>query len=105
MVWGSVQDVIIPELMKKLDILGDNGVGLRPPFSKMISSLIISNESLCVLHFLKNLRNEEQVAVIQAGTVISLCEKVSRKPLVHFAFADTQWTYIVITPFSQRLLV
>uniref|UniRef100_A0A8C6TFJ0 Uncharacterized protein n=1 Tax=Neogobius melanostomus TaxID=47308 RepID=A0A8C6TFJ0_9GOBI len=41
------QDVIIPELMKKLDILGDNG----------------------------NLRNEEQVAVIQAGTVISLCEK------------------------------
>lgn len=24
----------------------------------------------------QNLRNEEQVAVIQAGTVISLCEKV-----------------------------
>uniref|UniRef100_A0A671UQ81 Janus kinase and microtubule interacting protein 1 n=1 Tax=Sparus aurata TaxID=8175 RepID=A0A671UQ81_SPAAU len=44
----GVKDVIIPELMKKLDILGDNG----------------------------NLRNEEQVAVIQAGTVISLCEKV-----------------------------
>uniref|UniRef100_A0A3Q4GKR6 Janus kinase and microtubule interacting protein 1 n=1 Tax=Neolamprologus brichardi TaxID=32507 RepID=A0A3Q4GKR6_NEOBR len=43
----KVNDVIIPELMKKLDILGDNG----------------------------NLRNEEQVAVIQAGTVISLCEK------------------------------
>uniref|UniRef100_A0A8C6KJ37 Janus kinase and microtubule interacting protein 1 n=1 Tax=Nothobranchius furzeri TaxID=105023 RepID=A0A8C6KJ37_NOTFU len=43
----GVKDVIIPELMKKLDILGDNG----------------------------NLRNEEQVAVIQAGTVISLCEK------------------------------
>uniref|UniRef100_A0A8C2XCZ1 Janus kinase and microtubule interacting protein 1 n=1 Tax=Cyclopterus lumpus TaxID=8103 RepID=A0A8C2XCZ1_CYCLU len=42
-----LQDVLIPELMKKLDILGDNG----------------------------NLRNEEQVAVIQAGTVISLCEK------------------------------
>uniref|UniRef100_A0A8C7Y2E4 Janus kinase and microtubule interacting protein 1 n=1 Tax=Oryzias sinensis TaxID=183150 RepID=A0A8C7Y2E4_9TELE len=40
----GVKDVIIPELMKKLDILGDNG----------------------------NLRNEEQVAVIQAGTVISL---------------------------------
>ncbi|XP_019408113.1 PREDICTED: janus kinase and microtubule-interacting protein 2-like [Crocodylus porosus] len=33
--------------MKKLDILGDNG----------------------------NLRNEEQVAIIQAGTVLSLCEK------------------------------
>ncbi|KAK5897056.1 hypothetical protein CesoFtcFv8_010154 [Champsocephalus esox] len=43
----GVKDVIIPELMKRLDILGDNG----------------------------NLRNEEQVAVIQAGTVISLCEK------------------------------
>uniref|UniRef100_A0A3Q4AJ13 Janus kinase and microtubule-interacting protein C-terminal domain-containing protein n=1 Tax=Mola mola TaxID=94237 RepID=A0A3Q4AJ13_MOLML len=43
----GAKDVIIPELMKKLDILGDNG----------------------------NLRNEEQVAVIQAGTVISLCEK------------------------------
>uniref|UniRef100_A0A673WXN1 Janus kinase and microtubule interacting protein 1 n=1 Tax=Salmo trutta TaxID=8032 RepID=A0A673WXN1_SALTR len=34
-------------LMKKLDILGDNG----------------------------NLRNEEQVVVIQAGTVLSMCEK------------------------------
>ncbi|XP_077588643.1 janus kinase and microtubule-interacting protein 1 isoform X2 [Stigmatopora nigra] len=43
----GVKDVVIPELMKKLDILGDNG----------------------------NLRNEEQVAVIQAGTVIALCEK------------------------------
>ncbi|XP_075337566.1 janus kinase and microtubule-interacting protein 1 isoform X2 [Odontesthes bonariensis] len=43
----GVKDVIISELMKKLDILGDNG----------------------------NLRNEEQVAVIQAVTVISLCEK------------------------------
>uniref|UniRef100_A0AAX7UH76 Janus kinase and microtubule-interacting protein C-terminal domain-containing protein n=1 Tax=Astatotilapia calliptera TaxID=8154 RepID=A0AAX7UH76_ASTCA len=58
----GVKDVIIPELMKKLDILGDNG----------------------------NLRNEEQVAVIQAGTVISLCEKVSGK----FLFSDTQWTNI-----------
>uniref|UniRef100_A0A8C2J054 Janus kinase and microtubule interacting protein 1 n=1 Tax=Cyprinus carpio TaxID=7962 RepID=A0A8C2J054_CYPCA len=43
----GVKDVIIPDLMKKLDILGDNG----------------------------NLRNEEQVTVIQAGTVLSLCEK------------------------------
>ncbi|XP_066576148.1 janus kinase and microtubule-interacting protein 1 [Amia ocellicauda] len=43
----GIKDVVIPELMKKLDILGDNG----------------------------NLRNEEQVAVIQAGTVLSLCEK------------------------------
>lgn len=38
----------VSELMKKLDILGDNG----------------------------NLRNEEQVAIIQAGTVLALCEKV-----------------------------
>lgn len=36
--------------------------------------------SLCV-YFLQNLRNEEQVAVIQAGTVLSLCEKVSARPL------------------------
>ncbi|XP_029804696.1 janus kinase and microtubule-interacting protein 3-like [Suricata suricatta] len=36
--------------MKKLDILGDNG----------------------------NLRNEEQVAIIQAGTVLALCEKRDR---------------------------
>ncbi|XP_069059158.1 janus kinase and microtubule-interacting protein 1 isoform X2 [Pleurodeles waltl] len=43
----GVKDIDISELMKKLDILGDNG----------------------------NLRNEEQVAVIQAGTVLSLCEK------------------------------
>ncbi|XP_029368077.1 janus kinase and microtubule-interacting protein 1 [Echeneis naucrates] len=49
----GIKDVIIPELMKKLDILGDNGVS--------------------------NLRNEEQVAVIQAGTVISLCEKWLKK--------------------------
>ncbi|KAF5895779.1 janus kinase and microtubule-interacting protein 1-like isoform X1, partial [Clarias magur] len=42
-----MQDVIIPELMKKLDILGDNG----------------------------NLRNEEQVTVIQASNVLSRCEK------------------------------
>uniref|UniRef100_A0A8C5LSJ4 Janus kinase and microtubule interacting protein 1 n=1 Tax=Leptobrachium leishanense TaxID=445787 RepID=A0A8C5LSJ4_9ANUR len=43
----GIKDVDISELLKKLDILGDNG----------------------------NLRNEEQVAVIQAGTVLSLCEK------------------------------
>ncbi|XP_028815695.1 janus kinase and microtubule-interacting protein 1 isoform X2 [Denticeps clupeoides] len=43
----GVQDVIIPELVKKLDILGDNG----------------------------NLRNEEQVTVIQACNVLSMCEK------------------------------
>ncbi|XP_016059194.1 PREDICTED: janus kinase and microtubule-interacting protein 1 isoform X2 [Miniopterus natalensis] len=43
----GVKDVNISELMKRLDILGDNG----------------------------NLRNEEQVAIIQAGTVLALCEK------------------------------
>ncbi|XP_054994331.1 janus kinase and microtubule-interacting protein 1 isoform X11 [Sorex araneus] len=43
----GVKDVDISELMKKLDLLGDNG----------------------------NLRNEEQVAIIQAGTVLALCEK------------------------------
>uniref|UniRef100_A0A4W3K739 Janus kinase and microtubule interacting protein 2 n=1 Tax=Callorhinchus milii TaxID=7868 RepID=A0A4W3K739_CALMI len=44
----GVKDVCIPELIKQLDILGDNG----------------------------NLRNEEQVAIIQASTVLSLAEKV-----------------------------
>ncbi|KAJ8015344.1 hypothetical protein DPEC_G00025140 [Dallia pectoralis] len=44
----GIKDVVIPDLMKKLDILGDNG----------------------------NLRNEEQVIVIQAGTVLSMCEKI-----------------------------
>ncbi|XP_007955698.1 janus kinase and microtubule-interacting protein 1 [Orycteropus afer afer] len=43
----GVKDVNVSELMKKLDILGDNG----------------------------NLRNDEQVAIIQAGTVLGLCEK------------------------------
>uniref|UniRef100_A0ABK0LRJ3 Janus kinase and microtubule interacting protein 2 n=1 Tax=Rattus norvegicus TaxID=10116 RepID=A0ABK0LRJ3_RAT len=41
------KDVNIPDLIKQLDILGDNG----------------------------NLRNEEQVAIIQASTVLSLAEK------------------------------
>uniref|UniRef100_A0AAQ4QHE7 Janus kinase and microtubule interacting protein 2 n=1 Tax=Gasterosteus aculeatus aculeatus TaxID=481459 RepID=A0AAQ4QHE7_GASAC len=45
----GVKDVCIPDLIKLLDILGDNG----------------------------NLRNEEQVAIIQASTVLSLAEKVS----------------------------
>ncbi|ELK28133.1 Janus kinase and microtubule-interacting protein 1 [Myotis davidii] len=43
----ELEDVDVSDLMKKLDILGDNG----------------------------NLRNEEQVAIIQAGTVLALCEK------------------------------
>ena len=44
----GVNDVYRPDLIKQLDILGDNG----------------------------NLRNEEQVAIIQASTVLSLAEKV-----------------------------
>ncbi|XP_067899006.1 janus kinase and microtubule-interacting protein 2 [Heterodontus francisci] len=43
----GVKDVSIHDLIKQLDILGDNG----------------------------NLRNEEQVAIIQASTVLSLAEK------------------------------
>ncbi|XP_075457136.1 janus kinase and microtubule-interacting protein 2 isoform X3 [Ascaphus truei] len=43
----GVKDINIPDLIKQLDILGDNG----------------------------NLRNEEQVAIIQASTVLSLAEK------------------------------
>ncbi|XP_012579503.1 PREDICTED: janus kinase and microtubule-interacting protein 1 [Condylura cristata] len=50
----GVKDVNISELMKRLDILGDNG----------------------------NLRNEEQVAIIQAGTVLALCEKVEPSGVV-----------------------
>ncbi|KAM3926355.1 janus kinase and microtubule-interacting protein 2 [Leptodactylus fuscus] len=47
----GVKDVNIPDLIKQLDILGDNG----------------------------NLRNEEQVAIIQASTVLSLAEKWIRQ--------------------------
>ncbi|XP_040847653.1 janus kinase and microtubule-interacting protein 3 isoform X16 [Ochotona curzoniae] len=43
----GVPDIVVPELMKKLDILGDNA----------------------------NLTNEEQVVVIQARTVLTLAEK------------------------------
>ncbi|XP_053306880.1 janus kinase and microtubule-interacting protein 3 isoform X12 [Spea bombifrons] len=45
----GVTDIIVSELMKKLDILGDNAVS--------------------------NLTNEEQVVVIQARTVLNLAEK------------------------------
>uniref|UniRef100_A0A2K6G4W0 Janus kinase and microtubule-interacting protein C-terminal domain-containing protein n=1 Tax=Propithecus coquereli TaxID=379532 RepID=A0A2K6G4W0_PROCO len=45
----GVTDILVPELMKKLDILGDNA----------------------------NLTNEEQVIVIQARTVLTLAEKVT----------------------------
>ncbi|XP_069467535.1 janus kinase and microtubule-interacting protein 3 isoform X8 [Ambystoma mexicanum] len=45
----GVMDIIVAELMKKLDILGDNAVS--------------------------NLTNEEQVVIIQARTVLTLAEK------------------------------
>ncbi|KAM6186171.1 janus kinase and microtubule-interacting protein 3 isoform 9-T9 [Rhynchocyon petersi] len=47
----GVTDILVSELMKKLDILGDNAVS--------------------------NLTNEEQVVVIQARTVLTLAEKVT----------------------------
>ncbi|XP_065263439.1 janus kinase and microtubule-interacting protein 3 isoform X13 [Emys orbicularis] len=47
----GVTDILVAELMKKLDILGDNAVS--------------------------NLTNEEQVVVIQARTVLTLAEKVN----------------------------
>ncbi|XP_057591410.1 janus kinase and microtubule-interacting protein 3 isoform X15 [Hippopotamus amphibius kiboko] len=46
----GVTDILVSELMKKLDLLGDNAVS--------------------------NLTNEEQVVVIQARTVLTLAEKV-----------------------------
>lgn len=33
-------------------------------------------DSVCIYGFTQNLRNEEQVAIIQASTVLSLAEKV-----------------------------
>lgn len=91
---NSVQDVIIPELMKKLDILGDNGVGSglkllgenEPCWNQNVSLIMV-----LLIYFLQNLRNEEQVAVIQAGTVISLCEKVSERLCCYWHTVDRRW--------------
>ncbi|NP_001378969.1 janus kinase and microtubule-interacting protein 3 isoform g [Homo sapiens] len=55
----GVTDIVVAELMKKLDILGDNAVS--------------------------NLTNEEQVVVIQARTVLTLAEKIR----LHFALSPT----------------
>nr|XP_061807225.1 janus kinase and microtubule-interacting protein 3-like isoform X1 [Nerophis lumbriciformis] len=52
----GVTDIVISDLMKKLDILGDNAVS--------------------------NLTNEEQVVVIHARTVLTLAEKVNRGGLM-----------------------
>lgn len=66
--------------MKKLDILGDNGVCFFFLFflSVYVHALLLFLKKE-IEHFSfhwQNLRNEEQVTVIQAGTVLSLCEKV-----------------------------
>ncbi|XP_040847647.1 janus kinase and microtubule-interacting protein 3 isoform X10 [Ochotona curzoniae] len=63
----GVPDIVVPELMKKLDILGDNAVS--------------------------NLTNEEQVVVIQARTVLTLAEKVKwpQAPSSRLSFYVAQW--------------
>ncbi|XP_053091667.1 janus kinase and microtubule-interacting protein 1 isoform X2 [Pangasianodon hypophthalmus] len=71
----GIKDVIIPELMKKLDILGDNGVKLFVSCVTVNTHCCSSQIILCFLFFSQNLRNEEQVTVIQASTVLSRCEK------------------------------
>lgn len=40
------------------------------------ADLRLNAQTMCVNGFLQNLRNEEQVAIIQASTVLSLAEKV-----------------------------
>uniref|UniRef100_A0A8B9F3A6 Janus kinase and microtubule interacting protein 1 n=1 Tax=Amazona collaria TaxID=241587 RepID=A0A8B9F3A6_9PSIT len=51
-----------------------------PAFNLQITTFPENNGSalqlFCQQEGIKNLRNEEQVAIIQAGTVLSLCEKV-----------------------------
>lgn len=72
-----MQDVCIPDLIKLLDILGDNGV-IHVKLNTMVHATtwrII--ESFIYFAFSQNLRNEEQVAIIQASTVLSLAEKVN----------------------------
>ncbi|XP_049617910.1 janus kinase and microtubule-interacting protein 3-like [Syngnathus scovelli] len=77
----GVSDIVISDLMKKLDILGDNA----------------------------NLTNEEQVVVIHARTLPTLAEKVTRT-LSHSAYvtaAFPQWLeYIKVTKsaLQQKML-
>nr|XP_049617905.1 janus kinase and microtubule-interacting protein 3-like isoform X1 [Syngnathus scovelli]XP_049617906.1 janus kinase and microtubule-interacting protein 3-like isoform X1 [Syngnathus scovelli] len=79
----GVSDIVISDLMKKLDILGDNAVS--------------------------NLTNEEQVVVIHARTLPTLAEKVTRT-LSHSAYvtaAFPQWLeYIKVTKsaLQQKML-
>uniref|UniRef100_A0A8C7U3F8 Janus kinase and microtubule interacting protein 2 n=1 Tax=Oncorhynchus mykiss TaxID=8022 RepID=A0A8C7U3F8_ONCMY len=73
----GVKDVCIPDLIKLLDILGDNG----------------------------NLRNEEQVAIIQASTVLSLAEKwiqqiEGTEAALHQKMMDLELE--MVSPFSQK---
>ncbi|XP_041426823.1 janus kinase and microtubule-interacting protein 3 isoform X2 [Xenopus laevis] len=60
----GVTDIIVLELMKKLDILGDNA-----PRNKEVTL----TTHMCFM--VQNLTNEEQVIVIQARTVLNLAEK------------------------------
>ncbi|XP_041317199.1 janus kinase and microtubule-interacting protein 3 isoform X1 [Pyrgilauda ruficollis] len=59
----GVTDIVVAELMKKLDILGDNA----------------------------NLTNEEQVVIIQARTVLTLAEKVRREHRLRGSALSPQW--------------
>ncbi|XP_041317202.1 janus kinase and microtubule-interacting protein 3 isoform X4 [Pyrgilauda ruficollis] len=61
----GVTDIVVAELMKKLDILGDNAVS--------------------------NLTNEEQVVIIQARTVLTLAEKVRREHRLRGSALSPQW--------------
>ncbi|KAM8924194.1 janus kinase and microtubule-interacting protein 3 isoform 3-T3 [Pelodytes ibericus] len=60
----GVTDIIVSELMKKLDILGDNAV-----------SVSYYTYHSNVYFWMQNLANDEQVVVIQARTVLNLAEK------------------------------
>ncbi|MGH0118950.1 UNVERIFIED_CONTAM: hypothetical protein FKN15_002738 [Acipenser sinensis] len=79
----GVKDVCIPDLIKLLDILGDNGDVCIPDLIKLLD-ILGDNGDVCIPDLIKlldilgdngNLRNEEQVAIIQASTVLSLAEK------------------------------
>uniref|UniRef100_I3KSK5 Janus kinase and microtubule interacting protein 3 n=1 Tax=Oreochromis niloticus TaxID=8128 RepID=I3KSK5_ORENI len=63
----GVTDIVMSELMKKLDILGDNAVS--------------------------NLSNEEQVVVIHARTVLTLAEKVSELFSKQKGYLDEELDY------------
>ncbi|KAH0629728.1 hypothetical protein JD844_012037 [Phrynosoma platyrhinos] len=75
----ELEDVSIPDLIKQLDILGDNG----------------------------NLRNEEQVAIIQASTVLSLAEKheAASSDAHRVAQSSFEWRTDVLLPGTGSVYV